>query len=454
MKVRLLLTALVLLYTQWAYAQSRAVTGTVKDKATNEPIPGVTVVVENSQKGSFTDVNGKYSIEIADNNAVLVFSMVGYGPQKMVVGNQSNIDIILENNAELDEVVVTALGLTREKKAIGYSSQELDGRSITNARESNVVSTLSGKVAGVQVNNSGGTAGASSSIIIRGQNTISGDNQALFVVDGIIIDNSHNSSASPTEGRNGYLSSVGNSNRAIDIPQEDIASMTVLKGAAATALYGSLGANGVIIITTKRGQKGQGGKGINVNVSSGWEWSSVNKKVPLQKKFAQGYSGANPGQVIVNPDISPSPLSSASWGANIDTLVYLPDASYQYSSLGRIVGQSSNPGGTPVEAFDHQDDFFRTGFKNYYNVDLGGANERSDFYLSAGYENTNGIVPNNTFKKYNFGINAGTKLSDKLSVRTSAKFVNSGGIKIEQGSNISGVMLGLLRTPPTNHRPT
>jgi TonB-linked SusC/RagA family outer membrane protein len=449
MKVRLLLTALVLLYTQWAYAQSRAVTGSVKDKATNEPIPGVTVVVENTQKGSFTDVNGKYSIEIADNNAVLVFSMVGYGPQKIVVGNQANIDIILENNAELDEVVVTALGLTREKKAIGYSSQELDGRSITNARESNVVSTLSGKVAGVQVNNSGGTAGASSSIIIRGQNTISGDNQALFVVDGIIIDNSHNSSSSPTEGRNGYLSSVGNSNRAIDIPQEDIASMTVLKGAAATALYGSLGANGVIIITTKRGQKGQGGKGINVNVSSGWEWSSVNKMVPLQKQFAQGYSGANPGQVIVNPDISSSPLSSASWGANIDTLVYLSDPSYQFSSLGRIVGQSSNPGGTPVKAFDHPADFFRTGFKNYYSVDLGGANERSDFYMSAGYENTDGIVPNNSFKKYNFGINAGTKLSDKLSVRTSAKFVNSGGIKIEQGSNISGVMLGLLRTPPT-----
>ncbi|MEN9638786.1 MAG: hypothetical protein RLZZ262_654 [Bacteroidota bacterium] len=449
MKVRLFLSALVLLFCQWTIAQTRTVSGTVKDKATNEPIPGTAVVVESTKKSSVTDVDGKYAIEIPDNNAVLLFTMVGYAPQKMVVGNQSVIDISLESDTELNEVVVSALGMTREKKAIGYSSQELDGRTITNARESNVVSTLSGKVAGVQVNNSGGTAGASSSIVIRGQNTISGDNQALFVVDGIIIDNSHNSSASPNEGRNGYLSSVGNSNRAIDIPQEDIETMTVLKGAAATALYGSLGANGVIIITTKKGKSGAGGKGLNVNVSTGWEWSAFNKMVPLQKKFAQGYSGANPGKVIVNPDISDSPLSSGSWGANLDTLVYLPDPNYTYSRLGRIVGQSENPGGQKVEPFDHPADFFRTGFKNYYSVDLGGANERSDFYMSAGYENTNGIVPNNTFKKFNFGINAGTKLSDKLSIRTSTKFINSGGTKIEQGSNISGVMLGLLRTPPT-----
>ncbi|MFM7730484.1 MAG: TonB-dependent receptor plug domain-containing protein, partial [Flavobacteriales bacterium] len=282
-------------------------------------------------------------------------------------------------------------------------------------------------------------AGASSFLVIRGQNTILGNNQPLFVIDGIPIDNSQLSSSNPNNGRNGFLDSVGNSNRAIDIPQEDIESVTVLKGAAATALYGSLASGGAIIITTKRGKSGK--KGLNINVNSGWEWSQYNKMVPLQNKFAQGVSGEYYG---------PESGLSYSWGPSMDSLVWVQDPSYIHDRNGYIAGVNQVPAGSstkPVTPYNNVDNFFRNGFKHYYNVDLSGASDKTDYFLSTGYEHTDGIVPNNSFQKFNVGFNGGIKLTKNTSVRSSVKYIRSGGVRIEQGSNVSGVMLGLLRTP-------
>ena len=439
MKIRLLLTALMLLSATWIVAQSRNVSGRVTDKETGDPIVGAAVVSQATNKGVFTDMDGKYTINANGDNDVIIFNNIGYTTVKMTVGGQTIIDVIMESNVSMGELVVTAVGISRDKKAIGYATQEVSGRELVNSRETNLVNSLSSKVAGVQVNSSGGMAGASSFLVIRGQNTILGNNQPLFVIDGIPIDNSQLSSSNPNNGRNGFLDSVGNSNRAIDIPQEDIESVTVLKGAAATALYGSLASGGAIIITTKRGKSGK--KGLNINVNSGWEWSQYNKMVPLQNKFAQGVSGEYYG---------PETGLSYSWGPSMDSLVWVQDPTYIHDRNGYIAGVNQAPAGsstTPVTPYNNVDNFFRNGFKHYYNVDLSGASDKTDYFLSTGYEHTDGIVPNNSFQKFNVGFNGGIKLTKNTSVRSSVKYIRSGGVRIEQGSNVSGVMLGLLRTP-------
>ncbi|MDZ4822546.1 MAG: SusC/RagA family TonB-linked outer membrane protein [Flavobacteriales bacterium] len=438
MKLRLLLLAMVMVGTQHLFAQARNVSGTVKDKSTGEGLPGVAVLIENSSKGVFTDAAGMYTLEIPGNEAVLVFNVLGYAAKQVIVGSQATIDVSLDQNVELDEVVVTAIGIPRDKRAIGFSAQEVSGKNITGARETNLVNALSSKVAGLNVNSSSGAAGASAYLLIRGQNSITGNNQPLFVIDGVPLDNSQLSSSNPLNGRNGFLDSVGNTNRMIDIPQEDIESITVLKGAAATALYGSLAGNGAIIITTKKGRQGAGGKGLNINVSTGWEWSEYNKMVPLQDRYLQGSEGTY---------LDPSTNYSGSWGPDADTMFWDGDSGYKYDNNGMLVGQSEPTAATPFKPYNNVDDFFRTGFKHNYNFDMSGASDRADYFFSAGYEDQDGIVPNNTFAKYNFGFNGGVQLSEKLSARSSIKYVRSGGTKIEQGSNISGVMLGLLRTP-------
>ena len=443
MKVRLIVGALCMLFAQQAWSQARTVSGTVKDESSNEALPGVAILVENTTNGVFTDIAGKFSISVPGNDAVLVFNMLGYAVKKVAVGDQSNLDVSLESSFNLDEVIVTALGIPREKKALGYSAQELGGRDITNARETNLVSSLSSKIAGLNVNNSSGAAGASAFLVIRGPNSISYNNQPLFVIDGIPLDNSQNSSSNPLNGRNGYLDSVANSNRMIDIPQEDIESITVLKGAAATALYGSLAGNGAIVITTKRGKAGKGGKGMNVNVNSGWEWSQYNKMVPLQNRWLQGSDGEY---------LDPATNYSGSWGPLGDTMVFVADNSYKYDKNGYLTGINQVPGGAstkPFSPYNNVDDFYRTGFKHNYSVDFGGATDAADYFFSAGYEDQDGIVPKNTFSKYNIGFNGGLKLTDKVSARSSIRYIRSGGTRIEQGSNVSGVMLGLLRTPPS-----
>ncbi len=246
MKRKLLLSTLMsLMLFSSAWAQ-RTITGTVT--SADGALPGATVQVKGTNTGTTTDVDGKYSIVVPEGNDELIFRFIGYVNKEETIGSRDVIDVFLEVNKMLDEVVVAAVGLEVNKRDLGYSIQNVDAENIVKSREVNIVNALSGQAAGVQTTSSAGTPGGAAQIRIRGNTTVQGSNEPLFVIDGIPIDNSANNTGDIFEG-----GGVTNSNRAIDINPNDIASMTVLKGPAATALYGSRGANGVIVITTKRG---------------------------------------------------------------------------------------------------------------------------------------------------------------------------------------------------------
>lgn len=420
---------------------SKTVSGTVKDAGTEEPLVGVTVTVLGTGSGTTTDLDGNYSIMVREGST-LVFSFVGYSPQKIEVGSNTTVDVQLaEDVLQLDQVVVTAIGVTRGKKALGYAVQEVGGGKITQARETNPVAALAGKVAGLYVNNSSGVAGGSAYVRIRGANTITGDNQPLFVIDGVPIDNSQNSSGNPDDGSNNNLYGVAHSNRAIDIPQSDIENISVLKGAAATALYGSQAGNGAIVITTKRGAKKEGGgKGLNIEFNTGYDITQFNKMVPLQDTYAQGNNGVYQG---------PATGQSRSWGPLISDLVYDPSVANIYDKNGAVVLKSALPNGKPMSAYDNVNDFFQNG-SNWTNaLAFSGGGESGTFRVSLGYDKAEGIVPNNVFKKATFGFNGDLQMTKRIKISAGVSYINSGGTRIEQGSNTSGVMLGLTRTPPS-----
>jgi TonB-dependent SusC/RagA subfamily outer membrane receptor len=239
--------------------QQRKVTGTVTDSKTGEALAGVNIIIQGSVTGTIADPNGQYSIDVPNQNSVLMFSFIGYVGKSVKVGEQLVIDVSLDGEVTaLSEVVVTALGISREKKALGYAVQDISGTEIKKTAETSVINALAGKSAGVYVNSSSGNVGASSRIIIRGNNSLKGNNQSLCVIDGLPIDNSIVSTTS------GGYDFTDHGTGAADINPSDIAEMTILKGGNAAALYGSRGANGVILIPTKSGGK----KGFSVEIEN------------------------------------------------------------------------------------------------------------------------------------------------------------------------------------------
>ncbi len=264
-----------------AFAQN--VTGVVSDASTGEPLPSVSVKEKGTSNAAITNFDGKYSIK-AGTNAVLVFSSMGYASQEVsVTGSTLNVSLAI-SASKLDEVVVTALGISREKKSVGYAIQEVGGAEINKVKDANFMSSLSGKVAGVNIRQSG-TMGGSANVVVRGYKSLTGNNQALFVVDGIPISNQITNTGSQQTGRGGY--DYGNA--AMDINPEDIDKVSVLKGAAATALYGARAANGVILITTKKGTKRNG---LGVSVTSwihGWFGEPRHLRRATRDRYGAGY---------------------------------------------------------------------------------------------------------------------------------------------------------------------
>src|SRR5690349_298859 len=263
--------------------QDRAVSGKVISAEDGVALPGVSVIVKGTQTGTVTDVGGNYRLSVPSESSVLVFSFIGYKTAEVAVEGRTTVDVHLETDVtELTEVVVTSFGIEQEKQALGYSVQSVSGKDIVQMRQPNIVSSLQGQVAGVQITNSGGAPGMSSRILIRGITSLNpkANNQPLFVVDGIPIDNSTYEVASGSEEN----TPRGLSNRAIDINPNDIESLTVLKGAAATGLYGVRAANGAIVITTKKGKAGK----VQISASSTLGFENVNKYPHYQDKFGQG----------------------------------------------------------------------------------------------------------------------------------------------------------------------
>lgn len=393
-----------------AWAQ-RTITGTVID-ATQGSLPGATVQVKGTNTGTTTDLEGKYSIVVPEGSETLVFRFVGYTTKEEAIGNRTSIDVTLEEASELTEVIVTAQNISREKASLAYSQQNLGGEAVSTVKETNFINSLSGKAAGVQVRQNN-TMGGSTNIIIRGNSSFT-SNQPLFVVDGIPIGNNTNNSTNQEAGRGGY----DYGNPAADINPEDIASMSILKGASATALYGSRGQNGVILITTKKGNKG---KGIGVSLSTGVTIGTVDKSTfaEYQDKYGAGY-GAYYGStgyfedIDVNGDgtddlVVPT-TEDGSYGGAFD-----PNLNVYY--WDSFVPESPNFGkARPWQAASNSPvEFFETQVMYNNTVALQGGNEFGTFRLSYNNLDQKGILPNSTLTKNTINFNGTLKLTEKLS---------------------------------------
>ncbi|MHA6247006.1 SusC/RagA family TonB-linked outer membrane protein [Pontibacter sp. CAU 1760] len=439
-KMLLLSLLLVFLMPTMGFAQAtKTVTGKVVTAADAMPLPGVSVIVKGTTTGVTTDVDGNFSINVPAGNDVLVFRFVGYRPMERSIGNQSVINVAMqEDTRRLEEVVVTAIGIERETKALGYSVQEISTDQIARSTQPSIANAINGKVAGVNITSASGAPGAGSRIVIRGATSVLGNNQPLFVVDGVPIDNSTVAAGNPNDGANAVLSGVSNSNRAVDINPEDIESVTVLKGPAATALYGIRAGSGAIVITTKKGTKGR----AVINYSTSFTLDYVNKLPEIQQSFSQGTGGVFTGTTRFFS-------STQSWGAPLDQLRF-NNQPYRYDPNGFLVPVGS-PGATDQRAiaYDNLDNFFETGTTWTNTLSISGGTEKADYYVSLGRTEQEGVVPNSDFERNSVRINGSVQLTPKFNTFGSANYIKSGGNRIQQGSNTSGVMLGLLRAPVT-----
>lgn len=394
--------------------------GTVVDAITKEPIIGASITIKGTTHGVVTDFDGKFYFQTGQKFPyTLLVSYLGYKKSEVVVEkNAITIELTEEQNA-LSEVVVTALGISKEKKSLGYTTQALKGNDLATSKETNFLNSLSGKLAGVRITNSQGDMG-SSRIIIRGETSIAGNNQPLFVVDGVPVDNSQlNYGGATRDFRNAIA----------DLNPQDIETLTVLKGPNAAALYGSRAAHGVVLITTKSG-KGQ--KGYGVSVSTGITISQVATLPSFQNSFGQGSNGkfsfvdGKGGGVNDGVD--------ESWGPRLD---------------GRLIPQFySNGVAVPFVAHPNNvKDFFNTGLTYDNSVSVAKADEKSDFRIGVNNQKQLGTVPNSEINKTNFSVNANYKVSENVKVGVTGNYIATNAPALPggpSGGRAAGVMLQFL----------
>ena len=405
-----------------AFAQDRQISGKVTSTEDGSPLPGVNIAVRGTNRGTTTGADGSYRINV-DGQSTLVFSFVGFQAQTISVVDRTTINVVLATEiGSLEEVVVTALGITREKKSLGYASQEVKGDQVNTAKESNFINSLSGKVSGVEIKRNN-NLGSSSNIVIRGFKSLTGNNQALFVVDGVPIDNSNTTSSGTAQGGGGY--DYGNA--ASDINPDDIESINILKGAASTALYGSRAANGVVIITTKKGRKSQG---IGVTASVGYSVGSIDKSTfpEYQNQYGGGYGlyYEDPTSRFLFRDINGDGKEDlvvptgedASWGAKFDPNLQVYD--------WRSFDPSSPLFGKPspwVAAQNTPAKFFNNSTTFNGSVGLEGGGENGTYRVSYTRFDQTGILPNSSIQKNSFSFSGTQDFSKKLTATTSINFV-------------------------------
>ena len=407
--------------------QKKKVTGVVEDEF--GPIAGAAVVIKGTTTGVITDMNGNFSID-ASNGETIEISFLGYITQEIKYAGQSNLNIMLaEDSQALDEVVVTALGMSREKKALGYAMTELKGEEIARVNSPNPINGLQGKVAGVQIDMGSSGPQSSNRILIRGNSSLGKNNQPIFVIDGIIIDNPMTEST-----QWGSQQDFGNDIK--NLNADDFESMSVLKGAAATALYGSRAANGVVLITTK---KGRAGEGIGISLSHSMTWEKVYGFPDIQNEFGPGTNTA----WGVNPDGSINRTSSTvrNFGPAYDGLPYTQGS----NSTDYIYANQKN----------NLEDMYQTGKYMNTNLAVQGGDEKGTFRLSYSHLESNGITMNNDYGRNSFNLNAARDISKFLNVEAGIAYVESdtknptaqGGAK----SPIYDFMYSLPRTFDTKY---
>lgn len=422
--------------------QERKIEGKVTDAVTKEPLPGGTVLVKDTQIGTITDADGNYRITLPDGGTTLIFSFIGYTTAEILVADKTNLDIALDPDVEqLSEVVVSALGIERNRNSLPYAATQVQGADITVARNPNMINSLSGKVAGLNITQTN-TLGGSTNVVIRGTKSLTGSNQALFVIDGVPINNDGSNSINQVTGRGGF--DFGNP--AADINPDDIASMNVLKGAAATALYGSRASNGVILITTKKGKKGLG-----VTINSGVTFGFVDKQtVPeYQKQYGAGY-GEYWEEYDVNGDgVSDNvvPFSNdASYGFAFDPTIMV----YQWDALDPSSPNYLKP--RPwVAAENGPEYFFENAVSSNNNIMIDGGNDIGTFKLGYTNNTEEGMLPNSKITKNIINFGGSLNLTSKLKASASVNFSQQDAVG-RYGSGYSPInpMLGLRQWFQTN----
>ncbi|WP_157976203.1 SusC/RagA family TonB-linked outer membrane protein [Lewinella sp. IMCC34191] len=411
------LFVLILLLSAGGLHAQFTVSGQVTEAADGTPLIGVSVVERGTTNGTVTDLDGNFSLEVSTGEATLIMTYVGYALQEVALAGRSQVDIALSEGVNLDEVVVTALGLKREKKALGYAVEEVSGDEIDAVRPVNMLSGLSGKVAGLTVTNASNGLTSSSRVVIRGENSLNiNANGPLVVVDGIPINNEVYGVGGGSTSQSDLPSDYGNG--AAEINPADIASVSVLKGAAASALYGSRAANGVLLITTKSGETQ---KGLGINFSSNTTWSSPLVLPDQQTQYGGGWGLAY----------------ASDFGTNFGPSL---EEGLQIEQDG-----SPQPGEQPfVRRYDIAD-FFQTGFTTTNQLAINGGSDRGNFRLSYGNSQSEGIVPNTDLDRHTISLNTEYRPADWLTIDLSGNYINSGSNNVPvSGYGSQGLMYVLL----------
>lgn len=419
-KVLFLLLGVLFLAGQ-AFAQSRTIKGRVTSADDGQPVIGAAVVVKGTSTGAVTNPDGEYTLQVPEGATTLVFRSVGMKEQEVALKGSNSVNVVLQQDVRsLTETVVTANAIRRDKSSLGYSAPVIKTEELTKAQVTSPLNALAGKVAGVNISSTAGAPGSSSRIVIRGGSSIGGNNQALMVVDGIPIDNSS------ITGGDDSRSSVDFGNRGNDINPEDIESITVLKGPAAAALYGSRASNGALIITTKTGKKNAGKKN-EVNFTSSVTFSNVLKLPEFQNEYGQGgYLEADPRE-------------NFSWGPKFDG---------KETEWGQSINgvRQKKP---YVAQKDNVKNFFETGATFNNTVSLSGAGDKTTYYLSLSSLNSDGVMPGNNdkYNKYGVRFNGSAQLTNKLYTSISVNYNKINSDLVQGGQGNGSVYDNVIQTP-------
>ncbi|WP_457616705.1 SusC/RagA family TonB-linked outer membrane protein [Lutibacter sp.] len=432
------LTLLLALLVQVSFAQEKTVTGKVSDAS--GPLPGVTVVIKGTKTGTQTDFDGNYSIK-ANTGAVLQFSFMGMQTVEKTVGDSNTIDVVMQESAEaLKEVVVTALGIKREKQALGYAVSSVDSEQLNQRAEGDVARVLNGKASGVQIQQQSGMSGSGTSIIIRGLSSFSGSNQPLFVVDGVPFSSDTNAQGNFVDGNNG-------SSRFLDIDPNNIENISVLKGLAAATLYGTQGRNGVVLITTKSGSSKGGTKKTEITVSSSLFLNEIASLANYQNEYGGGFDQAF-GWFFSNWGPSFAKDGPGGWG-NSSAFDANGTLEHPYSTASLATGI---PQAFPEYAgaryewkpYDGVKDFFRQGIIKSTSVNVRGASSDGQVSYNVNYGNLDdqGFTPGNHLRRNTISIGGNAKLSNKFTVNGTLNFTKtnfkSPTVAASYGSNVGG----------------
>lgn len=427
---RLMILSFAMLFMQFAYAQGVNVTGNITDE-NGESLPGATVLEKGTSNGAVTDIDGNYSLNVSSTTAVLQVSFVGFTSKEIPLNGRTTIDMELQGSIELDEVVVSALGISRAKSSLGYSVTQVDGDDVSTVKESNVVSSLAGRVAGVVVTRNTSGAGGATIVKIRGNNSLAGNNEPLYVVDGVPINNQNSVSSIFDASENSFhFNQRDYGNGISDINADDIESMSILKGPNAAALYGSRASNGVVLITTKRGTAGGG---IGVSISSSATFENPMLLPDYQNEYGRGTDGNHP--VLGGGNLASQVTAvkgSDSWGPRFD-------GSNQLEFNGETRAYSAQP--------DNVKDFFETGKSFVNTLALTGGTEEASFRFSYTNSDISSILPNNKVQRNNFSLRGTSKLTDRLSVDAKVNYFvqDASNRPIQGGEGVMGAVLTMPR---------